>query len=159
MSKKTSESKKTKAISGAKAQAYFRDLFAAEEGVSADSAKSLLDTCAREIAQVRVRLPIPERRRTAAKPGGAAKEAEAPPAVEAEAFDPFTFSVVVVLTKEGKEGLERRLASIGSVSHLRALAKAQHIPVPPELVKISEIIPAIVSGTEQRIADRRAAAS
>jgi hypothetical protein len=52
-----------------------------------------------------------------------------------------------------------RLAAIDPPRHLRALALAQHLAVPDAVVEPGELREAIVKGTEQRIADRRAAAS
>lgn len=157
---KNNRHKITKAISGPRARAYFRDLFAAEDGLTKDGAGRLAETVEREIAQVRVRLPIPDRKPAAAGTGERGAKAHAAHSKpEAVPFDPFAFSVVVVLTKDGKDGLTKRLESIASAEHLRAIAKAQHIPVDPSLDAPAGIIAAIVSGTEQRIADRRAAAS
>ncbi len=82
----------------------------------------------------------------------------APPvaAPEAKPFDPFAFSLVVVLTKDGRDGLMQELEAIESEADLRALAKAQHIPIPADLDAVRS---AITVGTAERIADRRAAAS
>jgi hypothetical protein len=52
-----------------------------------------------------------------------------------------------------------RLAAIGSGQELRALALAQHLAIANEAAELEELREAIVKGTEQRIADRRAAAS
>jgi hypothetical protein len=82
-----------------------------------------------------------------------AKPASAP------SFDPYAFSAVVVLSKMGHEALLARLGTIKSAKNLRLLAEAQHIAVDPKLKKAGELRLAIVRGAEQRIADRRAAAS
>jgi len=75
-----------------------------------------------------------------------------------KAFDPYAFSLVVVLTKEGPDALRDRLAEIAEAD-LKALAKAQHVSLAAGLGSAAELREAIVSGTERRIADRRAAAS
>jgi hypothetical protein len=75
------------------------------------------------------------------------------------AFDPYAFSAVAVFTQGGRDALMERLAAIDPPRHLRALALAQHLAVPDAVVEPGELREAIVKGTEQRIADRRAAAS
>jgi hypothetical protein len=77
----------------------------------------------------------------------------------AENFNPYLFSVIVVLTKHGRDGLLKRLQEIRSVKHLRAFAEAQHVPVAPTLKRSEDIRKAIVATAEQRLADRKAAAS
>jgi hypothetical protein len=74
-------------------------------------------------------------------------------------FDPYAFSAMVVLAKTGKDGLLKRLAEIKTAEHLKAFADAQHLAVGPHLKKPDELRKAIVLATEQRIADRKAAAS
>ena len=88
---------------------------------------------------------------------GAKSKAGQPP--DAPAFDPYLFSVVVVLAKTGRDGLLKRLAEIKSADNLRALAEAQHLAIASNLKKTDELRKAIVSATEQRLADRKAAAS
>jgi hypothetical protein len=81
------------------------------------------------------------------------------PAAASAAFDPFAFSVVVVLTKTGKDGLMKRLAAIDRAENLKKLAEAQHLAVDPALSALPELRAAIVKAAETRIANRRAAAS
>lgn len=167
--------KSTRSLSGASKRKYLRELISSEAGVSAEAARNLVAVADKEITGLRVRLPIPERRPArAVAPQAAASTATSPtlqappppvdvavlaePAI-AEAFDPYAFSLVVVLTKEGRDGLMQRLASIDSAEHLRTLAKAQHVAVDASLSLPEELRLAILAGTEQRIADRRAAAS
>jgi hypothetical protein len=164
--------KNTKALSGQAAKKYMRDLLNADPGVSADASERLVATCSDEIAQLRVRLPIPHRNKAqaAAQPTPAttdkapAKATAAPaptpakPPALASTFDPFAFSVVVVLTKQGRDGLMAKLAAVTTVADLKAIAKAQHIAV-PATGTIDELRLAIVDGTAARIADRQAASS
>ncbi len=77
----------------------------------------------------------------------------------APAFDPFAFSAVVVMSRQGRDGLLGKLAEIGDVAHLRQLADAQHLAFDRSLTDVEALREAIVKGAEQRIADRRAAAS
>jgi hypothetical protein len=77
----------------------------------------------------------------------------------APAFDPYAFSAMVVLAKTGKDGLQKRLADIKNAADLRALADAQHLAVNTALKKPDELRKAIIVATEQRLADRKAAAS
>lgn len=149
--------KNTRSLSGASQKKYFRNLFGSVEGVSPETAEVLASSCENEIAQVRVRLPIPDRRRSGASSSSGPSETndDAPPAV----FDPFAFSVVVALTKEGREGLAARLAQIETAADLQSLAKAQHVALPQGELGIEELRSAIIDGALQRIAHRKAAAS
>lgn len=74
-------------------------------------------------------------------------------------FDPFAFSVVVILAKAGRDGLMKRLADIKTAENLKALIDAQHLAVDRTLKKPDELRKAIVAASEQRLADRKAAAS
>jgi hypothetical protein len=158
--------KATRSLSGASQKKYFRDLVGSIEGIPAEAAEALTGACEREISQVRVRLPVPDRgknaksrtRKTGAAAAGQESAAAAPPSSEA-AFDPFAFSVVVVVTKEGRDGLAKRLSAITSGADLRALAKAQHVAIPAGELTDGELRDAIIEGALQRIANRKAAAS
>jgi hypothetical protein len=158
--------KNTKALSGAAAKKYLRDLLKSEAGVSADATERLVATCGEEIAQLRVRLPIPNRQKQSGETAAAVASAKADAAsfpkpalaAPASAFDPFAFSVVVVLTKQGKDGLMAKLATIDNVADLRAIAKAQHIAIPAG-DSADDLRRSIVDGTAARIADRQAASS
>lgn len=74
-------------------------------------------------------------------------------------FDPYAFSVLVVLTKQGRDGLMKRVSDIKSAENLRRLAEAQHLGIDRSLTKLDDLRKAIVAAAEQRLADRRAAAS
>lgn len=74
-------------------------------------------------------------------------------------FDPYAFSAMVVLAKQGKEALAKRLAEIKSVEHLKKLGDAQHLGFDRSLTKIEDVRKALLTAAEQRLADRRAAAS
>lgn len=156
--------KATRPLSGAGQKKYFRDLIQSTEGVSPNAANSLISICEREIAQIRVRLPIPDRgpKGTAFKKQDSAK-APVPvatnPIVDDAAFDPFAFSVVVVVTREGREGLARKLQALTSAIDLHALARAQHLALPDGNLTVDELRTAIVEGALQRVANRKAAAS
>jgi len=91
-----------------------------------------------------------------------AKEAgkPAPPPAHVEApFDPYAFSAMVVLTKHGRDGLAKRLSEIKSIEHLKKLADAQHLGFDRALTRIDDVRKALLAAAEQRLADRRAAAS
>lgn len=139
-----------KALTGSAAQSYFRALFAAEPGLAPEIAARLARACVREIAQVKVRRPLTVRPRA----GGRPPAAPTPPA-----FDPFAFSLVAVLKKEGRDALLARLARISAPEQLMALAGAQHVPVTAAAATLEELRRAIIAGAERRLADRRAAAS
>jgi hypothetical protein len=78
---------------------------------------------------------------------------------KAEPFNPYRFSALVVLAKQGRSGLLKRLQEIKSAENLRAFAEAQHVPVDAKVKRLDDIRKAIVAAVEQRLADRKAAAS
>ncbi len=141
----------TKSLSGPAKRKYLREAFAAEPTIDKAVAARLLDRLDSEVAQVRVRMPVRDRKLAVMVP------AERVP--EPHPFDPHAFSLVVVMSKQGAEGLSQRLAAIADPVHLRAIGKAQHIAVDDALQSPADIQAALVAGTAQRIADRRAAAS
>jgi hypothetical protein len=96
--------------------------------------------------------------------GAPAVDAEKPavattPKAQAEPFNPYRFSALVVLAKQGRGGLLKRLQEIKSAENLRAFAEAQHVPVDAKVKKMDDIRKAIIAAVEQRLADRKAAAS
>lgn len=95
----------------------------------------------------------------ATKAAAAPEPAAATPAEPEKPFDPYAFSVMAVLVKQGKDALAKRLADIKSVEHLKQLADAQHLGINRSLTKIEDVRKAVLAATEQRLADRRAAAS
>ena len=155
--------KATKPLGGAAKDKYFRELFAATEGLDLALAKHLTDVVGREIAQVRVRLPMPLR--AAVKPAKEKRVTQpatappAPPLPEAAPFDPFAISAMVVLKRKGKAELAKQLATITDPAHLKLLADKQHLGVPASAATADELRAAIVAAAEARINDRRAAAS
>lgn len=94
-----------------------------------------------------------------AKANPAAEPAAVTPVEPDKPFDPYAFSVMAVLVKQGKDALAKRLADIKSVEHLKQLADAQHLGINRSLSKIEDVRKAVLAATEQRLADRRAAAS
>lgn len=94
---------------------------------------------------------------TSSEPGQAGTANGTP--IEQKAFDPYLFSAMVVLSKQGREHLLQRLNAISDTTHLRALAEAQHLAVDDALRKAEDIRVAIVDATERRLKDRKAAAS
>ncbi|HVJ77844.1 MAG TPA: hypothetical protein VM620_08420 [Hyphomicrobium sp.] len=88
-----------------------------------------------------------------------AAAAEKPAKAQAEPFNPYRFSALVVLAKQGRSGLLKRLQEIKSAENLRAFAEAQHVPVDAKVKRLDDIRKAIVAAVEQRLADRKAAAS
>jgi len=182
--------KRTKVLSGEAARKYFRTLFAADPGQTPASASRLADTCVREIAELRVRMPVVAIRTSShaavtptksltppavasagdgAEPDPVAAPQSTPaapqqmPAAELPppepAFDPFAFSLIVALRRDGPVALLARLIAIGDVARLHDIAKAQHVGIPAGADGVAAIAAAIVAGTERRVAHREAAAS
>jgi hypothetical protein len=59
----------------------------------------------------------------------------------------------------GRDGLLKRLQEIKSAENLLIFAEAQHVAIAPKLKRPEDIRKAIVVAAEQRLADRKAAAS
>jgi hypothetical protein len=164
----------TSTLSGAARDKYFRELFTAEPELPAAAAGRLLKICAKEIAQLRVREPRPFRaapqRESQPAPATAAAPTEpvaqqpstsapADATPDVPAFDPYAFSLVTFFRRSGRDALLARLRAVDSADNLRQLAEAQHIAIPADVTDADALREAIIDGTEQRLADRRAAAS
>lgn len=169
---------------GPRMRAFFRSLLAAEPGVDAELADRLSARLVRHVARMLVwdAEPVPAAPPAAAEPGGTTP-ADAPPAAETSAtapreaqsspkagtavappaagddFDPFAFSIVVVLKRQGRAALLKRLEGIAEARHLHQMATAQHLGVDKSITSVDALREAILDGAEQRLADRRAAAS
>ena len=154
--------KNTRPLSGAAQRKFFRDMLRSEAGVAPDAVDRLIELCSAEIASIRVRLPLVVRR--AAKPAMAAAIAAVKPVaavapVAGSGFDPHGFSLIVTFRKGGKDALIAKLDEVGEIEKLREIAKAQHVSLDAGLTDRSDILAALVEGTERRIAHRQAAAS
>jgi hypothetical protein len=154
--------KNTRPLSGAAQRKFFRDMLRSDAGVAPDAVDRLIELCSAEVASIRVRLPLVVRR--AAKPSVAAAIAAVKPVAAAAAapaggFDPHGFSLIVTFRKGGKDALIAKLDEVGEIEKLREIAKAQHVSLDVGLTDRSDILAALVEGTERRIAHRQAAAS
>lgn len=174
--------KTTRKLTGRALRSYFEAILEAESELGTTPRRRLLDLIDREVAQVRVRMSAPARRRatrvavppeatSASSPGAlpateprpsptvaqSGTEPALPPAVAP--FNPYQFSAVAVMTRGGPEALLARLAQITEPANLRKFASAQHIAVSADITAVDDLRRAIVDGAAQRIADRRAAAS
>jgi hypothetical protein len=166
--------KETRALSGASQDAYFRRVLKDNAHLTAEERDRLLRKLRQEVAQVRVRVeprkegaassrpavPQEEPAAPASAPPFASDAAPAAPTVvaPAEAFDPFTPNVVVVVRKAGRAAALAALGAIASVDNLRLLAREQRLTVAADVSSAADIRVAIVSAAERRIANRMAAA-
>ncbi len=171
----------TKQLSGGGKDKFLRGIVAGENAIDADAARRIADTLSDAITEVRVRRevweatskPQPgEKGLRAAKAKAVVAKAHAaaavaPPAIPVAkepaasataAFDPFAFSAVAVLTRKGKQALAAELAKIEPAADLKALAAAQHLAIDLAIEDPAALRDAIVTATERRIAERRAAA-
>jgi len=165
--------KKTKALSGAAQDAYFRRVLKANPNLSADERDQLVRKLRQEVAQLRVRMEP----RAAEAPAGAAETCPAaspkgqppsradppPPAAHvtpaALPFDPFSPNIIVVLRKAGRDAALAALNTIDSTDNLRLLAREQRLTVGAHVSSATDLRNAIVTAAERRIANRMAAAS
>ena len=173
--------KKTKELSGASQDAYFRRVLKANPNLSADERDQLVRKLRQEVAQLRVRIeprqggdppPVvaapaePVASATARQPPPAiASEPRAPPPPDPDPvpatapFDPFSPNIVVVVRKSGRAAALAALDAIDSLDNLRLLAREQRLSVSADLSSAAEVRAAIVTAAERRIANRMAAAS
>lgn len=146
--------KKTKTLSGASQDAYFRRVLKAHSTLPAEDRDRLVRQLRQEIAQLRLRT---QARTDTEAPPPPDPTPDPPPA--AAAFDPFSPNVIVVVRTSGREAALAALAAIESLDHLRLLAREQRLAVPSDLSSASDLRAAIVAAAERRIANRLAAAS
>ena len=146
--------KKTKALSGASQDAYFRRVFKANPNLPAEDRERLVGRLRQDLAQVRLRTHV------RANVEGPPPQASLPvPAAATSSFDPYSPNVIVVVRKSGSEAALAALTAIDSTDHLRHLAREQRLALPADLQSAQELRAAIVTAAERRIANRMAAAS
>ncbi len=151
--------KKTKALSGASQDAYFRRILKAYPNLSADERDRLVQRLRGEIAQLRLRRTARAEIETSVPPASAPLPPASPrPAIVAPPFDPFCPNVIVVVRTLGREAALAALAAIDSLDDLRLLAREQRLAVAAELSSATDLRAAIVAAAERRIANRMAAA-
>lgn len=159
--------RKTKALSGASQDAYFRRVLKTYPNISDEARERIVRHLRGEIAQLRVR-PGAREAATAAEAEGApvkrVREPVAPPPsppiqpAAAAAFDPFAVNVIVVLRTAGKQAALDALNAVGDADNLKLLAREQQLSVDTGLASPAELSAAIVAAAERRVANRRAAA-
>lgn len=171
--------KKTKALSGASQDAYFRRVLKTQANLSADERDRVVRFLRQEIAQLRLRrqaktdvdalAPDAEpaaKAAPASEPVSQRKPAprplvvvDLPPPAPAVAFDPYTPNVIVVLRKSGRDAALAALGSIDSVDNLRLLAREQRLSIPEDAGSAKDLRSQIVAAAERRVANRMAAAT
>jgi hypothetical protein len=159
--------KKTRALSGASQDAYFRRVFKAHPNLSADERERLVRRLRQEVAQLRLRRSARDETETPAAESPARLEpikASTVPAAEVPAqasapFDPFSPNIIVVVRTSGRDAALAALTSIDSPDHLRLLAREQRLAVAGDPTSATDLRTAIVAAAERRIANRMAAAS
>ena len=166
--------KKTRALSGASQDAYFRRVFKAYPNLSADERERLVRRLRQEVAQLRLRRNARDETETPAAETPAREPTTAPepakpltvPALAASVskqpstpFDPFSPNVIVVVRTSGRDAALAALTSIDSPDHLRLLAREQRLAVAGDPTSATDLRMAIIAAAERRIANRMAAAS
>jgi hypothetical protein len=156
----------TKQLSGGGKDKFLRGVVGRASGPNDGDGAQIADMLCNVVTEVRVRREVWEDISRAMPPAAtSARPAETPPpsqethATPAPAFDPFAFSAVAVMARKGAAGLLAELGRISDPSNLRQLAEAQHLVIAETSGDPEALRQAIVRATEQRIAERRAAAS
>ncbi|MCB1505885.1 MAG: hypothetical protein KDJ47_12990 [Hyphomicrobiaceae bacterium] len=150
---------------GPRMRAFLRSIISAEPGVDAHQADRIAERLGKRIARMLVwDASGSELTGPSAAQISEVEAAPAPPQAREEdagekAFDPFAFSVVVILKRQGRTAVMKRLEAITSIEQLHKIASAQHLGIDKSITAPGELREAIVMGAEQRLADRRAAAS
>ena len=144
---------------GEKMRGFFRAHIRRATKLNEADGERLVDALAKAINFMRV-WEMPEAP-PAAEPAKAAAQVKpaAADTTDAKPFDPYAFSAMVVLSRTGRDGLLKRLADIKTAENLKALAEAQHLAIDRNLKKVEDLRKAIAAAAEQRLADRKAAAS
>lgn len=169
--------RKTKALSGASQDAYFRRVLKTYPSIPDEARERIVHRLRKEIAQLRVRPSAREEAEAAAAQtlvapadGPAPKTADAPPCEEATAqaasvadsspstFDPFALNVIVTLRTAGRDAALEALTAIGDTANLKLLAREQRLSIGEDLGTPAELSAAIIAAAERRLANRRAAA-
>lgn len=143
--------KKTKALSGASQDAYFRRVLKAQEALSPADREQLVQCLRADIAQLRLRTAVPKHIEPL--------PASPPPPAAAPPFDPFSPNVIVVVRQSGRQAALEALAAITSLDDLRLLAREQRLALSADVASTADACAAIVTAAERRIANRMAAAS
>ena len=169
--------RRTRALSGASQDAYFRRLFRSHSSLTPEERDKIVQLLRREIAQLRLRRQQREGEAeavgeaTPTRPAPVAgtsptRPADVQPApiaarIEPVAvpFDPFSINVVVLLRTGRHERLLGALEDIDSADNLRLLAREQRLSVGGDMTSPAQLRAAIVQAAERRVANRIAAAS
>jgi hypothetical protein len=159
--------KKTKALSGASQDAYFRRVLKAHPDLSAEERDRLVHRFRHDIAQLRVRVaqraqvetPAPRVPESPAEIEALTPSPPTPPVKSPPSpFDPFSPNVVVVIRTSGREAALAALGAIENPDGLRLLAREQRLTIPTGVLSAADLRAAIVTAAERRIANRVAAA-
>ena len=142
--------KRTKALSGASQDAYFRRVLKTQLVLKVEDRDRRVSKLREDIAQLRLR-----------KHGSADPKPlpSTPPAAEfPPPFDPFSPNVVVVVRTSGREAALAALVGIDNAEHLRLRAREQRLTISADSSSVADLRAAIVTAAERRIANRFAAA-
>jgi hypothetical protein len=164
--------KKTRALSGASQDAYFRRVFKAYPNLSPDERERLVRRLRQEVAQLRLRRsarsegetpaaepPAPEPAAAPERPTASTVPATSVPVHVPTPFDPFSPNIIVVVRTAGREAALAALTAIDNPDNLRQLAREQRLTVASDATSAADLRLAIVTAAERRIANRMAAAS
>ena len=152
--------RKTKVLSGASQEAYFRRVLETCPDLADAARDALLRRLRQDITQLRVRTaaklddvatgetePAPEPSTTSSVESDA--PAQADDIAQADAFDPFALNVLVTLRQQGRDAALEALKAIANADHLRLLAREQRLSIDDALASSTDLSAAIVSAAER----------
>ena len=164
--------KSSKVLSGPSLGRFLRRFYSSQPHLDKETADHLARVTRQAFASVQLRRVSWAKLRNKAsavdakEASGPAKSPETEPAkentAESKKFDPYSFGLVPIYQREGREGLIEKLSTVTQADHLRKMARAQQIVLPAPLrtgdIEPGELREAITVAVEKRIANRRAAA-
>ena len=144
---------------GKRKSAYLADIVRADAALDSSLGERLIGRLDSAIRSLRAT----KTQRAGVRGGPASWEIEPDAAPPAKSFDPYAFNAILVLKRQGREGLAGKLSEIGEVTQLRQIAEAQMIGLDQDMrsgpVDVEDLRAAVLKGVERLVANRRAAAS
>ncbi|MEO0618595.1 MAG: hypothetical protein AAFZ01_04880 [Pseudomonadota bacterium] len=158
--------KTTVEISGRAKNAYFESVFEAA-GSDADAALATIKKEVRRLGVVKSADPR-GRKKAGSTPAAAEPRLQDVPPEEPQpttpkpCFNPYAIHTINVYKSDGREGLIAALGDVESLDNLKAMVKAQRVPVGEAFDTSDDLVSAramVADAVAKRVSDRKAAAT